>query len=346
MTKQPRRAATYLLPAIALLILAALAVGSWTGPARFPRLEVAGFRITREEYLRAMYQARNDVLSDHSAAGISLKDWSAETELGDPRQLAVDRTLEILREYYAVGTLAVERGYLSDAGYGAMLRDMETINSKRQEALESGGIVTGFSSFTPDDYISYRASSLRLRFCTDTANPEYPVTDEELLARYEGDRDNLYRQPDSVDLAFLEIEAGTAEQKLALAALREKALQTGDLAAALAEFPQLQSFYQEISVDPGSFGLYDRALGDVLDCASGLQTGGISQVIDRDGWLCLVHCIRRTGQQYAPLDAVASVVAQSIRESRYDALIRARMEAAEISGDLNRLYRFTAEYLP
>ena len=40
------------------------------------------------------------------------------------RRLTMERALEILSEYYAVGTLAVERGYLSDAGYDAMLEDM------------------------------------------------------------------------------------------------------------------------------------------------------------------------------------------------------------------------------
>ena len=143
----------------------------------FPRLEVAGFRVTEEEYLRAMYQARNDVLSDHAAAGISLKDWSAETPLGDPCDLAMERTLEILSEYYAVSALAVERGDLADAGYDAMVRDLEEFNRQRQESLESGGMVTGLPTFAMEDYITYRASNLRLLFCSDPDNPENQVTE-------------------------------------------------------------------------------------------------------------------------------------------------------------------------
>lgn len=49
----------------------------------FPRLEVAGFRIGEQEYLQAMYRARNEVLSDHAAQGISLRDWDRETPLGE-----------------------------------------------------------------------------------------------------------------------------------------------------------------------------------------------------------------------------------------------------------------------
>ena len=114
--RKPRSAGKKAATLLALLALSALTVGL-TARSSFPRLEVCGFRVTEEEYLRAMYRARNEVLSDHAAAGISLTDWSAETALGDPRRLTMDRALELLREYYAVSTLAVERGYLTDASF-------------------------------------------------------------------------------------------------------------------------------------------------------------------------------------------------------------------------------------
>ena len=331
------------------LVAAALTVWLWPSAApadQFPRLEVAGFRITEQEYLRAMYQARNDVLSAHAAASISLKDWSAETALGDPRQLTVDRALEILAEYYAVGTLAVERGYLSDAGFEAMQQDMERINSQRQEALEEGAIITGFSNFSLNDYIDYRTSSLRLQFCNDLENPENQVTDEEILRRYEADRDNLYRQPDAVELAFVVISSGTEDQKQLLESARQIAVQKGSLAAAVEEIPQLQEFFQEISVDPTTYSTYARSHSDILAYSDDLNTGEFSQVLDFDGWLCLIECRERIDYDYVPLEDVQSIVVQSIRTERYDAMIEARVESTRIDGDMNSLYRFTAEQLP
>ena len=330
-----------LIPVLGALILWGLAVSLWSSPLQFPRLEVAGFRISQEEYRRAMYEARNDVLSDHAAAGISLTDWSAETALGDPIMLTMDRTLEILTEHYAVSTLACERGYLADAGYEAMKRDMEEINRKRREALDSGGVVTGFVSFTMDDYISYRASGIRLQFCNDPANPENEVTREEIRQRYEADREGLYRQPDSVELEFL-VLTGDAED---LQELRSLALEKGSLAAALEEMPRLREYYQEISVTPANYSVYARSHGDILAYAQDLDTGDISEVITVDSWQCLIQCRRRTVHQHVPLEDVESIVIQSIRESRYDALIAERVENIQIRGDLERLYRFTAEQL-
>lgn len=339
-TRSPGRRIPMLCAAV--LALAAAAAGLWSYASAFPRLEAAGFRITKEEYLHAMYQARNDVLSDHAAAGLSLTDWSTETVLGDPRELAMERALDILREHYAIGTVAVERGYLADAGYEAMVADLEEYNRDRQGALDSGAMVTGLPQFSMADYITYRASNLRLQFCNDPENPEYQVTREELLQRYEADRDNLYRQPDSMELVFLTADGADAQLQQAF----EQARQVGDLTAAAERFPELKPYYQEISVNSGTYSVYARSHGDILACADALQPGDLSPVLRQEDRLLLVQCLARTVHQYAPLESVESIVLQSIRESRYDALIAARMAELEITGDLRALYRFTAEQLP
>ena len=314
--------------------------------ASFPRLEVAGFRVTEEEYLGAMYRARSDVLSEHAAAGISLMDWSKETALGDPCERTAERTLELLREYYAVSTLAVERGYLAGAGYDAMLEDMERINRQRQEALESGAVVTGLRKFTPEDFLTYRASNLRLQFCSDPNNPENQVTPGEIRERYEADKGKLYLLPDELELGFLLIQTTPEEARALqpeLEQLRQSALEMGGLIPALEELPRLKDHYAEITVDRGTYSVYARSHGDILLCAEGLGTGDISQVFHQEGWLCLVECRRRTEHNYVPLEEVQSVVIQSIRESRYDALIAQRMADMEVDTDLKALYRFTAK---
>ena len=342
MTKKPYRRWCIPVLCAVLLTLAGLLGCS----PRFPRLEVGGFRVTEEEYLRAMYQARNEVLSDHAAISHSLLDWSAETPLGDPRELTMERTLTLLREYYAEGTLAVERGYLADAGYDAMVQQMEQINGNRQEALDSGAVVSGFATFTVDDYISYRAASLRLQFCSDPQNPEYQVTPEALQQRYVDDRDSLYQQPDSMELSFVVIDFPSDEEEQALLQLHARAMETGDLAAAVAEQPLLQNHYRQISVDPGTYSAYERTMSDILFWADALQPGELSSVHSREGRLCLIQCISRTNHSYVPLEAVQSVVEQAIRESRYDALLAERAEAMELRGDLKALYRYTAQQLP
>ena len=341
--KHPKKRSRLWIIPVSALILAAAAIALWAKGDDFPKLEISGFRISREEYVRAMYQARNDVLSDHAAAGISLTDWSRETDLGDPCALATERAIQILTEYYAVSTLAVERGYLEDASYAAMERELAQLNEQRQQAMDSGAVFTGVPTFTLADYMTYRASGFRLQFCSDPANPENQITDAELQARYEADRDSLYRQSESVELAYILIDAGSDAD--AWEQILQKTREIGDLTAALVEFPQLGEFYREVSVTPGNYASHERAIGDVLALAQELEAGELSRVFRQEDRLCLVLCKSRTGEPYASLSDVESVVAQSIREDRYDALLAEHMENMEIRGDLDRLYRFTAEQL-
>lgn len=333
----------FLAAALALALTAALCLNALSP---FPMLEVAGHRITQEEYLQAMYRARNDVLSDHAAAGISLKDWNADTTLGNPYELITQRTLKILSEYYAVSDLAVERGYLADASYDSMLRDMDAYNRRRQEALESGAVITGIPQFTTADYITYRASNFRIQFTNDENNPETQVTPEEIRQHYEADKDNLYALPDDLELGYLVIDVSTDEAdtlETDLEALRQLALEKGSIALALEEMPQLKDYYEEISVDRRTYSVYARSHADILACAAQLQSGDISEVFRQGSWFCLVQCHQRTQHNYAPLEDVQSVVVQSIRENRYDSLIAERIKDTEIKVDLPALLRFTAE---
>jgi hypothetical protein len=171
------------------------------------------------------------------------------------------------------------------------------------------------------------------------------VTEEEILERYQADRDSLYRKPDDLELQFLLIRSGDVEAE-ELENLRQRALKTGSLRDALAESPGLQAHFQEISVNAGTYSVYARSHGDILSWSAELAAGEISPVIRQEDQLCLIQCLSRTDHQYTPLEEVASAVVQSIRESRYDALIAERMAVTEVRGDLDALYRFTAEQLP
>ena len=149
-----------------------------------------------------------------------------------------------------------------------------------------------------------------------------------------------------MELSFVVIDFPSDEEEQALLQLHARAMETGDLAAAVAEQPLLQNHYRQISVDPGTYSAYERTMSDILFWADALQPGELSSVHSREGRLCLIQCISRTNHSYVPLEAVQSVVEQAIRESRYDALLAERAEAMELRGDLKALYRYTAQQLP
>lgn len=314
----------------------------------FPSLQVGAHSVSREAYDWALSQARKDVLSQHAAAGIALTDWTEENDLGIPYQLAADRAVELLKEYYAVSTLAVERGYLNDSSFEAAAQAREEYNRQRRQTLESGGIVTGITAFTLPQFINYRVSALRRQFTSDDTNPEMTVTQVDIQERYEQDKDALYQAQDTLSLGVIVLDPQPEELeelRQELEELRQNTLEQGSLAEAAQGSDAFRELYQQLDISNSNYAAYARSHADVLTWSENLQAGEISQVYSVEGRLCLIQCLSRDPQSYVALESVASVVTQVIREDRYDALVKQRAGAMEATGDWEALRRYCAGQL-
>lgn len=330
-----------------LCVVALLSILAWMIPMRRqtqPELKIADYKISEEAYRWAMYKARNEVLSWHSAADISPVVWDVRTELGLPQEMVADRAVEILKEFYAVGILAMDRGYLQDASFEALEEDRQALNQSNRENIASGGIVTGLTSYTLEQYIDYRNAGLRLQFCHDETNPENVVAEQELRLRYEQDKDKFYALPDSFVLHWIEIW-DRPELEPQVEKLRQGAVEAGSLIQALETDSQLRSYFRDVSFDGRQYATYEREYSLLLSYAGELNSGEISQVICENGCIWLIECVERKANGYEDLDSVASVVLAAIRDERYDALLAHLAGQINAEYDTGALYRYTARQL-
>lgn len=336
---------------ISLLLIVLLFVTINRNEERFPRLEVGGHQITDEEYNWAMFAARNAVISAHAAQGISPIQWEVETALGLPCDMIARQAVQTLQEYYAVVTLAQERGYLADGSFAGLKAQLEEENRLRSEAMNVGEIFTGLTAYDLEQYISYRADGLRRQFCDDTTNPEMQIPEEEILRRYEADKNRLYVIEDSLELHYLAVDTwGMSNDTLAalkqdLQTLVQKVSAGESLASAVTQMTHLQEYYGELVMDGNQYAMYARGYGDLLAFSADLDTGDVSQVLEPDGGLFLIECVSRTPNGYQSLDAVRSVVLQNLRQERYYALIAERKDLVSVSCDWEALSRYTANKL-
>lgn len=329
----------------AVLVAAVVAAFALTGSGNtFPKLTIDGHQVTQTEYNWAMYEARNDVLSQHSAAGISIVHWDEETALGLPSEMTAQQAVEILKEFYAVTTLAVERGYLTDASFAAMETEREEQNQQRAAAITAGEIVTGLTNFDLDQYISYRISGLQRQFCYDDTNPEMEVTDADIALRYEQDKDSYYAVADSYQLRWIEIY-DHPELEEQVYQLYQTALESGSLSEAVEQYPDLAEYYQEEYFQGENYGSYERVYSYLLAYAEKLEAGEMTEVIGEEGSYLLMECVEHTEGGWTALESVATVVEQTIRAERYDELIAQRAEQMQAEYDVQALARYTAGQL-
>lgn len=316
-------------------------------------LTVDGTEIHEEVYRWAMFSARNDVLAEHTRNGISPVYWNTPTSLGMPYEMVAERAVEILRENYAVSSLAVERGYLEDASFEALSDQFKSENKDRAEAISAGKIITGLSGYDLNQYIQYRASALRRQYCDDDNNPEMNITEEEMRQRYDQDKDSLYVQEDKLDLRYIEVYTDSlelSEKKIAeleeeVDDLRQAAAEWGSLEEALEQVPSLQKYYQTATIDEESYAAYARSNEDLLYYAEDLQTGDLSKLINENGRIFLIECVKRVKNGYIPFETLTSVLKRSLQEQKYDVLIENRTTRIEAIYDAEKLYRYTAKQL-
>lgn len=128
-------------------------------------LIIDGNKVDEKEYRCAMFSARDDILAQMNQSGDPKLIWNAQTDIGVPYEMVAERAIQILREYYAVNSLAVEYGYLESAGFGTLTEQLKRENEYRAAAIAAGELVTGLTSYDFDQYIQYRMDAIRRQYC-------------------------------------------------------------------------------------------------------------------------------------------------------------------------------------
>ena len=312
-------------------------------------LKIDGNSFGEEAYNWAVFSARDDVLLSDSTSENEDSGDISESFYED----VAERAVKILQEYYAVSSLAVECGYLQDPSFTALMEELEEENEKRRADIADGQVVTGLASYDLDQYIQYRAETIRRQYCADSSNPGMDITESEMRQRYEKDKTVFYTQEDDLDLYYIEINTGemrmSAQEAEALesevAILREEAVECGSLKDALEKAPELRQYCNILSVDGAEYASYARTYVDLLSYAEGLDTGDISELINENGNIFLIECTARVKNDYVSFENAFSMLERSVREDRYNDLIRERIAQQTVMYDADMLYRYTKQQL-
>lgn len=316
-------------------------------------LIIDGNKVDEKEYRCAMFSARDDILAQMNKSGDPRMIWNAQTDLVVPYEMVAERAIQILREYYAVSSLAVEYGYLESAGFGALTEQLKKENEYRAAAIAAGEPVTGLVSYDLDQYIQYRMDAIRRQYCQDAGNPGMDISETELRQQYEQDKGSLYTQADDLYLSYIEIDTNSmelSEQELIVLEtevelLRQKAVACGSLQEALTQFPNLRQYCAKLAIGGNEYAAYAKSYATLLCYADGLQTGDISDMISEYGTIFLIECTERVKNDYVPFESLTSVLEQSVRNQRYDCMIQERIFQSKIEYDAEKLYQYTGQQL-
>lgn len=343
-----------ILPAVAVVVIAAVAVAVFvTRPAALS-LAINGTDVEQEEYLRVMnneiYGVTQQFTSEFGAK-IDQEFWEKDFNGKVPSRVLADSTIEKLKSLRAVYELAKEKGYVDSAGYRDLLTRFEKENKSRQEKVEKGEAVYGLSEFTLDLFIEYEMDAIQKAYCGDLNNEGMQLTDAEIEAYYEEKKALLFTKDDDVEYSYIKIDTlneGLSEERIKalrqeLEALYKQIGPDTSIDSLITGNELLFPYYHSQKILSAESGSYSKVMGDVMELGAALKQGENTQVLEVNGTLFLIQCNGRVEYDYRPLEEVKANIEKNLREQHYDELVAQKAKNAAVSGDLERVYAFTKE---
>ena len=318
-------------------------------------LTINGNEISKEEFLDAVSQRKYEVSSyftGKNSVNVDSEFWERNIDGEIPYEKLADEAVEELKYFHAVYGLAEEKGYVEDGSYEAFLARWKAENQYRKEKIERGEVVYGLSEYTLDLYREYEMDTIQKSYCGDVSNEGMDITDEDREAYY-AEHMEAYQQDDDRILDYIRIpyeelalgETEKEELKDHMTAVYKK-MDTEHSLAELAGTDELLSPYIEhadVTVD--EFRIYSRTISDVLEYAWELKGGESTAVLDENGCLYLIECTERKENGATEISEVKDNINKTLRETRYEEMIKERAENAVVEGDMKRIYSFLKKNL-
>jgi parvulin-like peptidyl-prolyl isomerase len=228
-------------------------------------------------------------------------------------------------------------GIVGDVSYDAFLKQLSDENRNRQEAEAKGKVVFGPKQFGEQDYFDYQMSNNVNKLKEKLFAEAGQVPDADLKARYESDKDKLYKLPDSIRLEAIRISFGDngtdkeqAERQIGSAL---KMLGTGEAFETVAERFDPGGKAEALVMDETTARNDELAHPDLKAAADILKPGEISGVIAGNGEFAIIRCVEKVRNRYRPFDEVKPNVRSDYINAKYDEQIDKLVREAKVQID-------------
>lgn len=320
-------------------------------------LKIANEAIMEEQFINIMdekkYEVTKEFYKTHGAE-VNKGFWTNQYGGESPYKMLVDLTIEELSRIYANYTIARDHGYLTGIGYEDLLIRFESENQSRSEKIEKGELVYGLKEYPLDLYTQYEIDSLQKMYMNDPTNAGMDLTDEEGMEYYDEHKDSVFGKVDDVELEFVKIYYESLElEESEVKALKKDLI---ELSNAINEektmkelvtnkYELLNPYFRYEDIISEEMSAMSREMGDVLEIADDLKEGELTEVIDQNGSLYLIHIIDKEVYDYLPYENVKGNVFKSLREQKFAEIVEEKMEKIGVEGDREKIYQFAKKKL-
>jgi len=306
---------------------------------------IDGTPVHKGEFERALRANKSRVVDEYYmkyGAEQTAAFWTTAYGGGTPSESVRKLALESVTKLKVEQMIAREQGVLADIGYSGFLRELESENRRRQEAVAEGRVVYGPVRYEEEAYLEYVMSNAIRDVKSRLLEREWKPDERELRRFYELNKSELYASRGSAKVnqlssAFLDSNQ-EADETLKRQA-RERMEESTALAAAGTGFAEIADrLGVEIRLEERTFNEGDVRMNlrsPVAQTAENLAPGEISSVIEENGRLYLLQRLDEQGEgsEFTDFAEIKERVLKDYADYRYAEYVWDRISAAEIRID-------------
>lgn len=303
---------------------------------------VNGEKISLPEYKQVMRSHRAMIFNYfYEKYGVENDGQFWTTKYGD--EIPIERLKNIaLNECVRIKVqqlLAQQKNVISDISYDAFLKNYQTINNQRKEAMNAQKVIYGPVEFTEQTYFNYSFSAMVLQLKNLLAKKELAHDEDDLNDYYEHKKEN-YKRPDVVEVDKISVYVHNPQTgkplmsrdaaKLLISHVKEESSRIEKFNIVAEKIGHANILVDKQVFDHTTAFTDNRLYYELKMAASMLSVGEISPIIEDDGGYHIIKCLTKRDGGYILFEEIRENIESDYLDDRYEQYIDQMVEKASI----------------
>lgn len=311
---------------------------------------VNGEPVSVREFSRKLETVRADIYQYfYQKYGVNdnLNFWTNSYGGEVPLEVAKKKTLDYLTRTKIELLLAKQKGIMQDISYSGFLKDLDTENKRRAEAVKTNKVIYGPVKYGENEYFGYVISNMLIKLKEKMGEQEFNLNEKGLKDYYETIKDRLYKREDSIKVQKLYIALVDSKGNLDNTKKSDAKAKIDQLKARLdkgEKYDAIKSSYKDDGVlkvvfvdqtfDETSAREDSESMSELKAEAAKLSAGQVSNVIEANNVITVMQCVEKKSLGYRTFDEVKDHVKSNYVDKKYEEMVVKLVKEAKV--DINK----------